>query len=537
MSFAQGLLAGTQAARNALDAYKDSRQQRIEREFAQGLAAIDEQQKQGRAGLQDYYSGANTERFAEVPTQAPTQFSQGLMPEAVPQAPMTPEQVVQQQLALANRLGLRQEAGNYTNQLNALRQQQMEQARYDQQGLFNEQKFEADQAFRQDQLKLQKEQVDAQVAASNAQIKNLENSAKLARDEFENRVGQQESAAFLTRLPALASGRINQSFATGGSFVDVMNDVPEELKDNPALWHDAVYKQWEQISGMKVKDAISVAKEATKNLAAFTATPFVSPEAELSEFRRILTDIDPDLTDNITPVVERMEDGSYQVFYDNRPMLDIPTGNLKDIASKIVANTSGNMFGAIDLYERKKQGVIAAVKRAETVEAKRKVLLDLFKSNEMLVRDPALAEGLLPLFGFETGKSTAGTRFNVGATGTAAVQELSKIISGVETGGGTETPSPTSIKERLDVVTKPQRDKEQAAAKTKKEFDRKVLDVIMEFERGLSTPAEARELARSGGGGIDPDVLDRAIRAYTRRPLQDTRYFLDEERSKILGAE
>jgi hypothetical protein len=463
---------------------------------------------------------------------------------------MTPEQMVQQQLALANRLGLRQEAGNYTNQLNALRQQQMEQSRYDQQGLFNEQKFEADEAFRRDQLKLQGEQTDAQVAASNAQIENLGASAALARDEFENKVGQQQSAAFLAQLPALASGRINQSFATGGSFVDVMNEVPEELKDTPALWHDAVYKQWEQTSGMKVKDAIGVAKEATKNLAAFAATPFVSSEVELSEFRRVLTDIDPDLTDNITPVVERMEDGSYQVFYDNRPMLDIPTGSLKDIASKIVADTSGNMFGAIDLYERKKQGVIAAVKRAETVEAKRKVLLELFKSNEMLVRDPSLAEGLLPLFGYETGKSTAGTRFNVGATGADAVQELSKIVSGVGTGGGTEETT-SLIASASEVATEQERASEQEKFDTMKgkysaalrgmspeevRFDANVLRLVREFESGTSTPAEARELARRGGGNLDTAVIDRAIRAYTRRGLGDTKYFTDSYRAALTEA-
>jgi len=125
MSFAQGLLAGTQAARNVMDSYKEARDARVQREFAQGLAALDEQ----GAGPKQFTPDMMPE--AAPDPNAPTNMA-GLAntPQmTAPTMPLSPQQRLQQQIALANRLGLRQEAANFTNQLGQLTQRE-EDMRY-----------------------------------------------------------------------------------------------------------------------------------------------------------------------------------------------------------------------------------------------------------------------------------------------------------------------------------------------------------------------------------------------------------------------
>jgi hypothetical protein len=416
MSFAQGLLAGTQAARNVMDSYKEARDARVQREFAQGLAELDEQQKQGQAGLQDYYSGANTERFAEVPTQAPTQFNQGLMPEAVPQAPMTPEQMVQQQLALANRLGLRQEAGNYTNQLNALRQQQMEQSRYDQQGLFNEQKFEADEAFRRDQLAAQETEAKSQAAFRAAQTAGL------------TQTQQQQAADRAASEAALkAANDVSAALLSGNSIFAGFEDAKKLYADNPAAlnaYSRAVYDKFRESTGLSEGDIYKSVDSVTAPLSQFINTSYDDPTKMLAGFQKVLDSIDPDLTDNIRPEPVPRPDGTWAIKYGDAEIPGLEGKDLQDVAAKYMTIVQRDPMEAVSIYERNKNSQLTKLAAAKDASEQRKLLADILKANPELLRDENAAGRILDTLNMSEG----GLGFEPGQWGQVDMSQSDRAI-------------------------------------------------------------------------------------------------------------
>ena len=367
MSFVQGLLAGTQAARNVMDSYKEARDARIQREFAQGLTELDEQQKLNQAGLQSYYSGANTERFAEAPTQAPTRFGQGLMPEAVPQAPLTPEQMVQQQLALANRLGLRQEAGNFTNQLNAMRQQQMEEQRYNQQGLFNEQKFEADEAFRAEQLRLAEiqRQATANLQGAQAQALASQESRAIAEQESkdDNTFGEAQALALLN------TGNVDFS----------------QLSERGPAATNAFYKGLEA-RGIDLRELGQLSQNFANQLDGLYSTNYSGNEAtQLRAVTNLAQRLDPNAANNVPVKFVKQKDGSYVA---EEGGVVLAQGSLDDIVTQFKEQLDSNPMGfGVSLYSiNKKQleanarQIQAAIKDAELSLDKSKLVMDGVKA-------------------------------------------------------------------------------------------------------------------------------------------------------------
>lgn len=397
MSFAQGLLAGTQAARNVMDSYKEARDARIQREFAQGLTELDEQQKLNEANLQSYYSGANRERFAEAPTQAPTRFDQGLMPEAVPQAPLTPEQVVQQQLALANRLGLRQEAGNFTNQLNAMRQQQMEEQRYNQQGLFNEQKFEADEAFRAEQLRLDEMQRKATANWQDQQAEGL--AAERAADALK---AQRTAAADQARLD------VRQATLSGGSIGALLSSAPEKFETNEQVlsYRNAVLDGFSAATGLKDSDIAKGVESVLAPLSRFIATSFKGENADadaLAAFSTVLDTVDPDLTDGIKPQPV-FEDGVVRIMYNGMVLPGLEGKDLQDVAAKYMTMVKEDPFEAVAIVDRNQQLQIQKLAAAQKAGADQKALVEIIKTDPSLLRNEQRAGEVLRLLGIEGGR-------------------------------------------------------------------------------------------------------------------------------------
>lgn len=367
MSFARGLLAGTQAAQNVMDSYKSARDARIEREYAQGLEQLDKQQQLAQQGYEGYLRGDGTERFQQVPTEAPKQFDQGLMPEPVPRAPMTQEQLVQQQLALANRLGLRQEAGNFTNQLNAIEQRRLEEQRYTQQGLFAEQKFEADENFRRDDLAIRERDSEGNANLRTQQIAGLKAQEQRAQREQDSR----DAANFgkTASYSLLNTGEVD--FARLGEL------GPEAVN----AFYDNLVEQ-----GINLNDMGQLSQSFTGQLDNLYSTNYEGNEdTQLQAVTALAQKLDPDASNNVPVSFVRQEDGSYIVEENGVPLAQ---GTLDDIVTQFKKEISDNPMGyGVKLYSiNRKQldantkQIEAALKAAELSADKNKLVMDGLKA-------------------------------------------------------------------------------------------------------------------------------------------------------------
>jgi hypothetical protein len=311
MSFAQGLLAGTQAARNVMDSYKEARDARVQREFAQGLAALDEQ-------------GAG-----------PNQFTPDMMPEAAPDPnapinmaglantpqmtaptmPLSPQQRLQQQIALANRLGLRQEAANFTNQLGQLTQREEDMQYRAQRDTMSDIDRERERQDRLNQTSIDRNQR----AAFDALNYKLAEQRQGIAQSAENREADAAAAQQAVRAAQDAYANSYNEAVSSGNYAGIMN-VPEGV--DPGAWQRVVYENLERDLGVSRQQLTSTSSRLSESVNSLVGREFENPQEQFQAWQGLVNELyDSDYSDGV-PVeivdIPRENGGGFLIREGNR---------------------------------------------------------------------------------------------------------------------------------------------------------------------------------------------------------------------------
>jgi hypothetical protein len=349
MSFAQGLLAGTQAARNVMDSYKEARDARVKREFAQGLAAIDEQ----GAGPKQFTPDMMPE--AAPDPNAPTNMA-GLAntPQmTAPTMPLSPQQRLQQQIALANRLGLGQEAANFTNQLTSLNQRE-EDMRYRAQ---RDTMSDIDRE-RERQDRLEQTSIDRNLRAANDA---LQYQLAQERQGIAQSAEDRAAAAAAAADERISFSDIGASAANAVAMGRQLSPEQLEAMRENSVAANSFYKTLED-KGISTTQLGNLTNTFTSGLnSLLDSLDSYSEEDALAAATNFAQQLDPNAENNSPVRFIKQEDGSYLV---EEGGIKLAEGSIRDILSKFKNDLDSNPEGyGVQLYVLNQQQAKAAQNR------------------------------------------------------------------------------------------------------------------------------------------------------------------------------
>jgi hypothetical protein len=444
-----------------MDSYKEARDARVKREFAQGLAAIDEQ----GAGPKQFTPDMMPE--AAPDPNAPTNMA-GLAntPQmTAPTMPLSPQQRLQQQIALANRLGLGQEAANFTNQLTSLNQRE-EDMRY------RAQRDTMSDIYRDEELEARKAEAASQASLRAAQAAGL------------TQTQQQQAADRVASEAALAGANdVSTALLSGNSIFAGFEDAKKRYADNPAAlnaYSRAVYDKFRESTGLSEGDIYKSVASVTAPLSQFINTPYDDPTKMLAGFQKVLDSIDPDLTDNIRPEPVPRPDGTWAIKYGDAEIPGLEGKDLQDVAAKYMTIVQKDPMEAVSIYDRNKNLQISKLAAAKDASEQRKLLADILKSNSALLRDEDASGRILDALnakqgGYEVGEGGWGTGVDMSQSNRAILSQIATQMGAPveKTSGGLST---------LDSLVKKEAETASSQKRAQAEFDAKEEATLLQLD-------------------------------------------------------
>jgi hypothetical protein len=218
MSVSSAIQAGLALGRQARDSWD-------ERKYRQELTALQEQQ----AGL-----AAQPQPYAQATGPLPEPTAGGYVaPEAMPVRPMTPQQMTEAQLGLANKYGRTQEAQLLEQRASGLRRDATQSSQFDQQMAWNEQqadtaqqRFEQERQDRLNQTSIDRNQRAAFDALNYKLAEQRQGIAQSAENREADAAAAQQQRAALEQLYASNTSK----FFSGEDTTALFNpDIPQEL--------------------------------------------------------------------------------------------------------------------------------------------------------------------------------------------------------------------------------------------------------------------------------------------------------------------
>jgi hypothetical protein len=368
----------------------------------------------------------------------------------------------------------------------------MEQSRYDQQGLFNEQKFEADEAFRRDQLAAQETEAKSQAEKRDAETKQI---------EAQNTAAAQERSAKLATISA--SNATRGALMSGGSLTPVFDEGRKVFANDPVAlqaYTNAIYDTFTKSTGLTEGEVNNAVSSVLRPLKQFINTPYDDPAKMLAGFERVLDSVDPDLTDNIRPEAVARPDGTWAIKYGDAELPGLEGKDLQEVASKYMRTVSTDPLEAISIYDRNKNLQISKIASAKTQAEQAKLFIEFAKNNPQVMKDETAAGRLLDIIQGDVGGlsydpkdwGTSGATSNVEALALAAKQL------------GVSVPEQRAgVSQTLD---------KQVQAKTKETEDRS------KFEQDVSNMINSTAALLREQYGNDKGAMARAVREALTTP-------------------